>query len=173
MIGALIGFVLSNFPILCCLLWLLSACIAVGRMSKPRDPQVVSDRFMAWYCFFVIGVYLFYNFIGHVFYGEMLARFIGWPNSPFQAEVGYASLGFSVAGLFACRGGHGMRFAAIAAPAMFLWGAACGHAYQMVTAGNFAPGNAGAVFWTDIAVPLIGFAVLKWRYGKIIPSKGE
>lgn len=173
MIGELIGLVLSNVPVVCCLIWLLVAGIAVARLPKSRESHAVAERFLGWYCFIVIGVYLFYNFVGHVFYGETLARFIGWANSPFQAEVGYASLGFSVVGLFAFRGGHGIRFAAIVAPAMFLWGAACGHAYQMITAGNFAPGNAGSVFWTDIAVPLIGFVMLKWRYGRIFPPKGE
>jgi hypothetical protein len=31
----------------------------------------------------------------------------------------------------------------------------------MMTAGNFAPGNAGVIFYTDIAIPLIG-AILLW-----------
>ena len=30
----------------------------------------------------------FYNFVMHVFFGDMAAKFIGWQNSPFQAEVG-------------------------------------------------------------------------------------
>ena len=30
----------------------------------------------------------------------------------------------------------------------------------MITAGNFAPGNAGIIFYTDILVPLIGFVLL-------------
>ena len=45
-------------------------------------------------------------------------------------------------------------------PSLFLLGAAAGHAYQMVTTGNFAPGNAGVVFYTDIIVPLIGALLL-------------
>ena len=32
----------------------------------------------------------------------------------------------------------------------------------MITAHNFAPGNAGIIFWMDIVVPLIGFALLTW-----------
>jgi hypothetical protein len=38
----------------------------------------------------------------------------------------------------------------------------------MVTAHNFAPGNAGTIFYTDIAVPPVGF-VLLWlqhRWGR-------
>jgi hypothetical protein len=30
----------------------------------------------------------------------------------------------------------------------------------MMAAGNFAPGNAGVIFYTDILIPLIGFALL-------------
>ena len=42
----------------------------------------------------------------------------------------------------------------------FLLGAAGVHIYQMITARNFAPGNAGIIFWTDILVPAIGFGLL-------------
>jgi hypothetical protein len=31
----------------------------------------------------------------------------------------------------------------------------------MITAHNFAPGNAGIIFWTDILVPAIGFGLLQ------------
>jgi hypothetical protein len=53
-------------------------------------------------------------------------------------------------------------------PAIFCLGAAVGHVYQMVTAHNFAPGNAGVIFYTDIIVPLVGFLLLwlQWRYGR-------
>jgi hypothetical protein len=87
----------------------------------------------------------------HTIFGEMTARFIGWQPSPFQAEVGFASLGFAVVG-----------------PALFLLCAAGGHLYQMIAAGNFAPGNAGVIFYTDILIPLIGFALLwlQHRYGR-------
>ena len=45
-------------------------------------------------------------------------------------------------------------------PACFLWGAAVGHAIQMVVANNYAPGNAGIMFYSDILVPLIGLVLL-------------
>ena len=52
------------------------------------------------------------------------------------------------------------RLAAIVGPACFLWGAAGGHIYEMVAAGNYAPGNAGIIFFTDIFIPIIGFILL-------------
>jgi hypothetical protein len=91
----------------------------------------------------------------------MAASLIRWDNSPFQTEDGFASLGFAVVGLLAFRGSFDLRLAAVVGPALFLLGAAGGHVYQMVTAHNFAPGNAGVIFWTDILIPVAGFALLR------------
>jgi hypothetical protein len=35
----------------------------------------------------------------------------------------------------------------------------------MIAEQNFAPGNAGIIFWTDIIVPLIGLIFLWLQYG--------
>jgi hypothetical protein len=43
-----------------------------------------------------------------------------------------------------------LRLAAIIGSGIFMLGAAGGHVYQMVTAHNFAPGNAGIIFWSGI-----------------------
>jgi len=34
----------------------------------------------------------------------------------------------------------------------------------MISAHNFAPGNAGVVFWTDIFILVIGFVLLHYAY---------
>ena len=39
----------------------------------------------------------------------------------------------------------------------------------MITAHNFAPGNAGIVFYTDIGIPILGFALL-WLSHKHEPE---
>lgn len=96
----------------------------------------------------------------HVFFGDMAAAFIGWANSPFQVEVGYASLGFAAVGVLAFRGAWHTRLAAVLGPAPFLRGAGVGRALDMVRSHNFAPGNAGVIFWTDILLPVFGFALL-------------
>jgi hypothetical protein len=87
----------------------------------------------------------------HVFFGAMAARFIGWADSPFQAEVGFASLGFAAVGFLAFRGDRGTRTAAVVGPSLFLLGAAGGHIYQMITAHNFAPAmpasSSGPISW--------------------------
>jgi hypothetical protein len=54
-----------------------------------------------------------------------------------------------------------LRLAAIVGPAFFALGAAAGHVHQMVTAHNFAPGNAGVIFYMDIVIPVFGLS-LPW-----------
>jgi hypothetical protein len=158
----LVKLVLSNFTVTCLVLGFVAAGIAIARRSAPRSRAFVAEKLFAWYLMFSIGVAFFYNFVMHVFFGEFTAAFIGWAPSPFQFEVGMASLGFSIVGFLAYRGTLAMRAAAVIAPAVFLLGAAGGHAWQMLRVGNFAPGNAGSIFYTDILVPVVGL-VLLWR----------
>jgi hypothetical protein len=47
---------------------------------------------------------------------------------------------------------------------MFTLGAAAGHIYQMVTEHNFAPGNAGIIFYMDILIPLFGLLLLSFQH---------
>ena len=166
---AAIVFVLSNFTLTCLVLGLVASAIAIARAPYVTRALVV-EKLFAYFLLFSIFVSLFYNFVMHVFFGDMAAKFIGWAQSPFQAEVGFASLGFAVVGLLAFFGNRGLRIAAIVGPACFLWGAAAGHIYQMITADNFAPGNAGIIFWTDIAIPLIGFVFLWLQRGAGMPG---
>lgn len=160
MIGAAIKFVLANYALTFFVIGLIASLIAIMRLPKPFDRSLVVEKLLAWYVFFSIGIDNFYNFVMHVFFGEMSARFIGWADSPFQFEVGTASLGFAVVGLLAAFRSFDLRLAAIIGPSIFTLGAAVGHVNQMVTAHNFAPGNAGIIFWTDIGIPVFGFVLL-------------
>jgi len=94
----------------------------------------------------------------------MAAKFIGWADNPFQIELGFASLGMGLIGLLAPWRSFDLRLAAILGPACFLWGAAGVHIASMIAEQNFAAGNAGIIFWSDIIVPVIGFAFLRLQY---------
>jgi hypothetical protein len=163
---AAIRFLLSNFTLTFFALGLIASAIACFAKPAPRSRADIIEALFSWFLFFSIGVSNFYNFVMHVFFGDMAARFIGWANSPFQAEVGFASLGFSIVGFLAFRGDIGLRKAAVIGPSMFLLGAAGGHIYQMITAHNFAPGNAGVMFWSDLFLPVVAFALLRIQIGE-------
>ena len=156
----LIRFLLSNFTLTFLALGLVASAVSLLRAPRPLTTSVVIEALFAYFILFSIALCNFYNFTMHVFFGETAARFIGWADSPFQREVGFASLGFAVVGLLAFRGSFDMRVAAVVGPACFLLGAAGGHILEIIRTGNLAPGNAGVMLYTDILIPLVGFALL-------------
>ena len=162
----LIGFILGNFTLTFLVMGLICSLVVLAFKPKPLKSPVVNEAFFSYFLLFSIGVSFTYNFVMHVFFADMAAAFIGWKNSPFQYEVGFASLGFGIVGLLAFRQKLGFRTAAVLGPTCFQWGAAGGHVYQMVTAHNFAPGNAGIMFWSDVFLPIIGWLLLfnQFRY---------
>lgn len=157
-------FAISNFTLTFLILGILLALVSLAFKPKPLKKPLVIDIFFSYFLLCNIGFSYFYNFIMHVFFGSIAAAFIGWAQSPFQAEVGFASLGFAMVGFLAFNSNLSFRAATVIAPAFFLWGAAGGHLYQMITAGNFSPGNAGVIFWTDILLPMIAFALLYLQF---------
>jgi hypothetical protein len=163
-------FVLSNYSLTFLVIGLAFSLAAIVRLSKPAGMEDVAEKLLSWHVFWVVGVNNLYNCVMHGFFGQMSATFIGWADSPFQFEVATASLGFSVVGFLAAFRSFDLRLAAITGPAIFLLGAAAGHLHQMVTAGNFAPGNAGVVFYTDIIIPLTGFLFL-WLKRRSAPVR--
>lgn len=156
-----IVFVLTNYSLTFFVIGLVFSCVAIVRATRPAGPAVVVEKLLAWHVFFAVGVCYFYNFVMHGLFGEVSARFIGWADSPFQFEVATASLGFAVVGFIAAFRSFDLRLAAIVGPGVFALGAAAGHIDQMITAHNFAPGNAGIVFYMDIIIPLFG-GLLLW-----------
>lgn len=159
-----IALAMSNFTLTFFILSLLSALFSLIRKSSHLRKEISIDIIFSHFILFNIGLSYFYNFIFHVFFGNLAAQFIGWAQSPFQLEVGFASLGFSVVGVMSFWLGISFRAATVIAPAFFMLGAAGGHIYQMIQFHNFNPGNAGIIFWTDILIPVISFILLYLQY---------
>lgn len=160
-IRATIRFVLSNYSLTFLIIGFLFAIVAIVRARRPIGPSGIVEKLLAWHVFWCIGVGYLYNFVMHGLFGKMSAAFIGWADSPFQFEVATASLGFAVVGFLAAFRSFDLRLAAIVGPGLFTLGAAAGHVYQMATEHNFAPGNAGVIFYMDIVIPAVG-ALLLW-----------
>jgi hypothetical protein len=159
-VDQVIRFFLSNFTLTFFLLGLIAAVLSLGFKKRNWTKGNIVEALLSWFLFFSFGISNLYNFVVHVFFGDIAAHFIGWENSPFQAEVGFASLGFAVVAFLAFKGSFDTRLAALIAPACFLWGAAIGHVVEMLQSHNFAPGNAGVIFYTDIFLPVIGLFLL-------------
>jgi hypothetical protein len=121
-----IEFILGNFTLTFLVVGLLCSLIDLSFRQKPLDKRQVIEAFFSYFLLFSMGLSFLYNFILHVFFAEMAASFIGWANSPFQYEVGFASLGFAVVGMMAFKQSLGFRAAAVTGPSLFLWGPLAG-----------------------------------------------
>jgi hypothetical protein len=128
-------------------------------VGAPTAPLIV-DALLSHFLLFSIGFSLLYNFVLHTFFGEMTAVYIGWKDSPFQAEVGFASLGYAILGFLAFRRSFDLRLAAVVGPALFFMCAGIAHIRRIVIAHNYAPGNAGLFLYMDLVIPLVGVLLL-------------
>jgi hypothetical protein len=106
--------------------------------------------------------------IPHIVVPDLVAGFIGWePGSPFQRELGFASLGVSLLGILCIWIRGWFWLAPVVANSVFLLGAASVHIIDIIERENLAPGNAGAILFYDIAMPVIacGLFVAHVRLG--------
>ena len=154
----------ANYFVTFFIIGLLAAGISLINKPMPLRIKTVAEAFFSYYLLFTIGLNNLLNFVFHVFFGDMSAKFIGWDNSPFQAEVGFASFGVGIAGVIAFRASLPFRFATLIPPLCFSLGAAGGHIYQIIVAHNFSPGNVGLVLPIDIIIPIVGLVFLWLSY---------
>jgi hypothetical protein len=104
-----IAFVLGNFTLTFFVLGLVASAIALWYARPPRSAAVIVEALFSYFLLFSIGLASFYNFVLHVFFGEVAASFIGWADSPFQQEVGFASLGMAALGFLRAASTCGSR----------------------------------------------------------------
>ena len=158
-LSQIIAFVLMNFTATFTVVGLVIAVVIIAvRKRKGYDLWVT---LLNWFLLVGIGITYIYNGIMHTVCGDLSASLIGWENNGFQAEVGYASLGMGIVGVIAAskRLPMSAKFLALVVPACFLWGAAATHIVDIVQNGNYSSHNAGTVLYTDIIIPVVGFAL--------------
>jgi hypothetical protein len=150
----------SLVPILLWVAALACAGVAIWRQPRPVMHGFIVDRLLRYLFLFPLGLQGLWAFIGHVFFAEQAAASIGWPNTPFQYEVGVANLGLALACFYAAFAGFEARLAAALAASCFLIGAGVIHIVDIVDKGNFAPGNAGPIMVTDFLTPIVVLVLL-------------
>src|SRR5689334_24752672 len=163
-VSAPLVFFVGNYFVTFFIFGLIAAGISLLKKARPLGISEVAEALLSYHLLFAIGINNLINFIFHVFFGDTSAKFIGWENSPFQAEVGFASLGVGIAGVIAFKASLPFRCATLIPPSAFSLGAAGGHIYQIIAAHNFSPGNVGLVLPIDIIIPIIGFVFLWLSY---------
>jgi hypothetical protein len=153
MIGTAIALLLENFPAV-----MFVAALMIGALS--RSPASAPRRFLQWILLLPIGVTGLWAALYHLAAPNVAAADIGWQPSPFQLEVGMADLAIGVTACVAFWRDLSFQAAAVVVSSIFLLGDAVGHVHQMMSAHNFAPGNAGTPFYMDILCPVLAIVLL-------------
>lgn len=142
---------LGDFP---AIMTLIALVLGIARGSG-KNIADKANIYLGYLFFFAMGFTGLWGFVYHAFFPAIAAQYIGWATSPFQFEMAMANLGVGVVGLFGLRAQQSYRIAGTLFVICLFWGAAYGHIVQMITAKNFAPGNAGFIFYNDLVMPLL------------------
>jgi hypothetical protein len=97
-----------------------------------------------------------WSFVGHTFLADMVANSIGWSaGSPFQTELAFYSLWFSVAAFLTVRLRWHIITGLVIAKSVFWYGAAFVHIKDIIAMQNYATLNIGVPLIGDIVFPTI------------------
>lgn len=152
--------IVSMVPIVMWGAALLFAGVAIWRGPRPVIWGVVFDKLLRYLFIFPLGVQALWAFFGHVLIPDETAASIGWAPSPFQYEVGVASLGIALGSFYAAFSNFQARAAMAITAGCFLAGAGIGHIVEIVEDLNYAPGNAGPIMITDFLTPIVVLVLL-------------
>ena len=119
---SLLFLLIGNYFFTLLIIGFLAAGISLLNKPRPLRINTVAEAFFSYYLLFAIGINNVVNFVFHVFFGWTAPIFIGWEDSPFQAEVGFASLGVGIAGIIAFRAQFAISICYANSPDGFLIG---------------------------------------------------
>lgn len=129
--------------------------------KTPRDARRIVELVLMYYIFIFFGLSQVMSGLGHILQSDKIAAYIGWPaGSPFQKELGFASLGLAFVSIF-CVWLRGPYFVApVIGNSIFFLGAMQVHLHEIAAKGNMNPGNAGPALYADIIMPVIAIALM-------------
>jgi len=154
---------INNFLVLFAVL-----CATVHCLVKRKTfnmPHVV-DTYFVYFLFFTVGLIGLIGFISHVFFPTETAKMIGWPDSPFQFEVGFHDGAWGMLGIIAIWIRGKFWLATAIGWSFFMLGATYIHIQQMLVQGNFAPYNAGIIL-PDFVVPVVLLALTYVKFVRL------
>lgn len=132
--------------------------------KKARTKNRFIEVLLVWFLGFGIGIGSILSGLTQVISPEMIVQSVGWSNTPFLREVGFANISYGILGLLSIKY-RSFWAPTIIAYTVFMWGAAIGHIYNVQQTGNLTAGNAGAVLYLDILMPIL-FIILLVAYYK-------
>jgi predicted membrane channel-forming protein YqfA (hemolysin III family) len=117
--------------------------------STPFD-----ENALRWMLFLGMGWNILGGAVTHTIFAKDTAKAIGWQTNGFQYEVGFASLGIGLAGIYASNSDDPSAWIVAAlAGGIFLFLAGINHVREIIADRNYAPGNT-AILISDFGVPI-------------------
>jgi hypothetical protein len=165
MITQVITALISNYMTTAFAIGVIVALVHVLAQPGSRTAEFVSGTFLNKFVIWAIGVAETINFVMHSVFGDYAAKTIGWAQSPFQLELAMCSLGIGVMAFILGRRTAPLigKVALVIAVAIFGFGAAGGHVYQMIDNHDYAANNVGLLLFSDIAINSIGLILVIWH----------
>lgn len=164
-IGESLAFLIGNYMTTLFVVGLIVAAVKILRLRRPRTSVIVSGIFIETLLLYGVGVSLVVNFVMHSVFGDYAAKTIGWAQSPFQLELAFMSLGVGVTAILV----HGRwapfqsKAAVLIGFAIFGFGAAGGHVYQMIANHDFAANNTGLLLVNDFLINIVAVGFIIWH----------
>ncbi len=126
------------------------------RESKFPKSRII-EIFLIQFIYLGIAFFSFRGFIGHTILADTIASGIGWSTgSLFQTELAFYHLGLGVAAMFAIWKRDSLLIGVVYSKAIFLFGAAGVHIWDIIVNSNFSPGNAGTILYiNDLLIPIV------------------
>ncbi len=153
--SAIISGILGNFFIVVLLVALAVSAAKIARARARGEKPSVTGTLWSELLFWEYGIAAIYSGLFHAYAGEMIAKTIGWQNSPFQYELGWFEIGYGVTACLAPWRGYAFRLAITLPYSIFLLADAAQHFNMMMTVHDYAPNNTGLLLWLgDVAIPL-------------------
>jgi hypothetical protein len=165
MIDQILTALIGNYMITAFIIGMIVALIRVLHHRGQRTAEFISGAFLNSFVFWAIGIAETINFVMHSVFGDYAAASIGWAQSPFQLELAMCSLGIGVMAFILGRRTAPLigKVALVIGVAIFGFGAAGGHIYQMLVNHDYAVNNTGLLLFSDIVINSVGLILVIWH----------
>ncbi len=130
---------------------------------ESRTKKKVIELALLYQLVFFVGITSFLSFFALTFMEESIAAYTEWPSCPYMQELGNVNLAFGVLCMIAIWLRKSFWTAIVIGFAIWILGDAIHHQWDAYTRNHFSHGNVGALFYTDLIIPLL-LLVNLWFY---------